>query len=199
MTAALEGGEWSAARPGCALPTGKKWYPFYRRLGGPQGRSGWAENLSHTGIRFRTVQPVAHSLYRLSYPAHFRVSYYIYIYIYICMFLCVCFYVWYTGCFTTLGHNCRRWFPRSLWSKNSYKHVSDFGRLRSYDRFLIPAHALVWTASISWRVAIFGQLQTLVRYLGRAGKGGVLSATRAVHNLAAACVAAGSGIFENQL
>ena len=21
----------------------------------------------------------------------------------------------YTGCFTTLGHNCRRWFPRSLW------------------------------------------------------------------------------------
>jgi len=23
----------------------------------------------------------------------------------------------YTGCFTTLGHNCRRWFPRPLWSK----------------------------------------------------------------------------------
>ena len=23
----------------------------------------------------------------------------------------------YTGCFTTLGHNCRRWFRRSLWSK----------------------------------------------------------------------------------
>ena len=23
----------------------------------------------------------------------------------------------YTGHFTTLGHNCRRWFPRSLWSK----------------------------------------------------------------------------------
>jgi hypothetical protein len=23
----------------------------------------------------------------------------------------------YTGCFTTLGHNCRRWFARSLWSK----------------------------------------------------------------------------------
>ena len=40
----------------------------------------------------------------------------------------------YTGCFTTLGHNCTRWFPRSLWSKISYKHVSDFGRLRSYDR-----------------------------------------------------------------
>ena len=25
--------------------------------------------------------------------------------------------VLYTGCFTTLGHNCRRWFPRSLWWK----------------------------------------------------------------------------------
>ena len=24
---------------------------------------------------------------------------------------------YYTGCFTTLGHNCRRWFSRSLWSK----------------------------------------------------------------------------------
>jgi len=23
----------------------------------------------------------------------------------------------YTECFTTLGHNCRRWFPRSLWWK----------------------------------------------------------------------------------
>jgi len=23
----------------------------------------------------------------------------------------------YTGCFTTCGHYCRRWFPRSLWSK----------------------------------------------------------------------------------
>jgi len=44
--------------------------------------------------------------------------------------------------------------------------VSDFGRLRGYDRFLIPVHALVWTASISWRVAIFSQLQTrLSRYL----------------------------------
>jgi len=23
----------------------------------------------------------------------------------------------YTGSFTTLGHNCRRWFPKSLWWK----------------------------------------------------------------------------------
>ena len=39
MTAAIEGGEWSAARPGRNLPLGKTRYPFYRSLGGPQGRS----------------------------------------------------------------------------------------------------------------------------------------------------------------
>ena len=58
MTAALEGGEWSAARPGRTLPPGKTRYPFYKRLGGPQGRSGRAKNLVPTGIRSRTVQPV---------------------------------------------------------------------------------------------------------------------------------------------
>jgi hypothetical protein len=58
MTAALEGGEWSAARPDRTLPPGKNRYPFYRRLGGPQGRSGRTENLVPTGIRSRTVQPV---------------------------------------------------------------------------------------------------------------------------------------------
>jgi len=58
MTAALEGGEWSAARPGRTLPPEKTRYPFYRRLVEPQGRSGRAENLVPTGIRFRTVQPV---------------------------------------------------------------------------------------------------------------------------------------------
>ena len=46
MTAALEGGEWSAARTGCTLPPGKTRYPFYRRLGGPQGRSGRVEYLN---------------------------------------------------------------------------------------------------------------------------------------------------------
>jgi len=58
MTAALEGGEWSAARPGRSLPLGNTWYQFYRKLGGPQGRSGRAEILVSTGIRSRTVQPV---------------------------------------------------------------------------------------------------------------------------------------------
>jgi len=58
MTAALEGGEWSAARPDLTLRPGKTRYPFYRRLGAPQGRSRRAENLVPTGIRSRTVQPV---------------------------------------------------------------------------------------------------------------------------------------------
>ena len=58
MTAALEGGEWSAARPGRTLTAGKTRYPFYRRVSGPHGRSGRAENLVPTGIRSRIVQPV---------------------------------------------------------------------------------------------------------------------------------------------
>ena len=69
---ALEEGEWSPAHPGCTLPPPRKTrYPFYRSLGGPQGRSGWAENLVPTGIQSRTIQPVAQSLYQMSYPAHY--------------------------------------------------------------------------------------------------------------------------------
>jgi len=58
MTAALEGGECSAARLGRTLPPGKTRCPLYRRVGGLQGRSGRAENLVPSGIRSRTVQPV---------------------------------------------------------------------------------------------------------------------------------------------
>ena len=61
MTGALEGGEWSAARPGRTLPPGKTRSPLYGRLGGPQGRSGRAEDLVPTGIRSRIVQPVVSS------------------------------------------------------------------------------------------------------------------------------------------
>ena len=57
ITAALEGSEWSAARPSRTLPPGKTRYPFYRRLGGTQGRSRRAEKLVPTGIRSRTVHP----------------------------------------------------------------------------------------------------------------------------------------------
>ena len=58
MTVVLKGGEWSAARPSRTLPPGKTHYQFYMRLGGPQYLSGRAENLVHTTIRSRTVQPV---------------------------------------------------------------------------------------------------------------------------------------------
>ena len=93
MTAALEGGELSAARPGHALPPGRTRYPFYRRLGGPQGRSGRAENLVPIRIRSRTVQ------YTKKYAdksVHTHTHTYIYIYIYIgytCTFHILCKYV----------------------------------------------------------------------------------------------------------
>jgi hypothetical protein len=42
----LEGGEESASRPGRFLPPGKTRYSLYRRLGGPQGRSGQVRKIS---------------------------------------------------------------------------------------------------------------------------------------------------------
>jgi len=74
MTAALEGGEWSATRPGRTLPPGKKRYPFYRKLGGPQGRSGRAEK-SRPYLDSIPDRPArSQSLYRLSYPARYRLK-----------------------------------------------------------------------------------------------------------------------------
>ena len=70
MTAALEGGEWSAALPGRSLPPGKARYPLYRSLGALQGRSGQAENLDPTGIQSPDRPARSQSLYRLSYLAH---------------------------------------------------------------------------------------------------------------------------------
>ena len=60
MTTTLEGGEVSALRPGRSLPSGKSRYPLYRRLGGPQGRSGQVQKISPPP-KFdpRTAQPVA--------------------------------------------------------------------------------------------------------------------------------------------
>jgi hypothetical protein len=59
MTAALEAGEWSVARPGRTLSPKKTRNPLYSRLGGHQRRSGWAENLAPPpGFDLRAVQPV---------------------------------------------------------------------------------------------------------------------------------------------
>jgi len=80
MTAALEGGEWSAARPGRTLPLGKTRYPFYRRLGEPQDRFERAEKSRPLRDSIPDCPARSQSLYRLSYPAH---KLYIYIYIYI--------------------------------------------------------------------------------------------------------------------
>ena len=58
-TSALNGGGWSTPRPGRS-PPGKTRYPLYRRVGGPQGRSGRARKISPPpGFDPRTVQPVA--------------------------------------------------------------------------------------------------------------------------------------------
>jgi hypothetical protein len=60
MTTALEKSKGSASRPGRSLPTGKTQYPLYRRLGGPQGRSGQVQKISPPpGFDPRTVQLVA--------------------------------------------------------------------------------------------------------------------------------------------
>jgi len=71
MTAALEGGEGSASRPGRSLPPGKTRYPLHRRLGGPQGRSGQVRKISPpTGIRSPEPSARSQSLYLLRYPPH---------------------------------------------------------------------------------------------------------------------------------
>jgi len=46
MTTALEGVEGLASRPGRSLSPGKTRYPLYRRLDGPQGRSGQVRKIS---------------------------------------------------------------------------------------------------------------------------------------------------------
>jgi hypothetical protein len=57
-------------RPGRFTP-GKTRYPLYRRLGGPQGRSGRVQKISPpTEIRSPDRPARSESLYRLSYRAH---------------------------------------------------------------------------------------------------------------------------------
>ena len=69
MTAALEGGEWSPARPDCTLAPGKTRYPFYRRLGGPPGpvKTGGKSRPDRDSIPDRPAR--RQSLYWLIHPA----------------------------------------------------------------------------------------------------------------------------------
>jgi hypothetical protein len=60
--------------PAALLP-GKTRYPLYRRLGGPQARSGCVRKISPPpGFDPRTVQSVAQSLYRLIAQSLYRLS-----------------------------------------------------------------------------------------------------------------------------
>ena len=70
MTAALEGGEWSAACPGRTLPPGKTRYPFYRRLGGAPGPvwTGGKSRPHRDSIPDRPARSQSHN--RLIYSAH---------------------------------------------------------------------------------------------------------------------------------
>ena len=71
MTAALEGGEWSAARPGRNLPPGKDPVPILHE-------AGWAPGPVWTGGKSRPHRDSipdrptpSQSLNRLSYRAHY--------------------------------------------------------------------------------------------------------------------------------
>jgi len=59
LTSALDGMSDQCHAP-ASLPPGKTWYPLYRRLGGPQSRSGQGRKIS-SSLEFdpRTVQSVA--------------------------------------------------------------------------------------------------------------------------------------------
>jgi hypothetical protein len=63
------GGQFHAP---AALPPGKETrYPLYRKLGGPQGRSGRVRKISPLpGMDPRTVQPVASRYTDYAIPAH---------------------------------------------------------------------------------------------------------------------------------
>ena len=56
----VDGVRWSAPRPGRFTPGKEIRYPLYRRLGGPQSRSGRVRKISpQQGFHSRIVQPVA--------------------------------------------------------------------------------------------------------------------------------------------
>jgi len=57
----------------------------------------------------------------------------------VCVCVCVCIQGVSRRVYITAGDD----FLGLCDQKSSYKHVSDFGRLRSYGHFLIPVHDLV--------------------------------------------------------
>ena len=68
LTLALDGGGWLIPRPGRFTPGKETRYPLYRRLGGPQFRSGRVRKISPpTGILSPDRPARSESLYRLRY------------------------------------------------------------------------------------------------------------------------------------
>jgi hypothetical protein len=60
LTSALHGGKWLRPRPDSFTPGKETRSPFYRRLSGPQRRSGRVRKTSPPpGFDPRTIQPVA--------------------------------------------------------------------------------------------------------------------------------------------
>ena len=102
MATALEGGEGSASRLGRSLPSGNTRCPLYRRLGGPQGRSGQVQKSSPPpGFDPRIVQPVA-SRYTDNATRPFRspileeyccVVHMLWAIVCVCVCVCYCFFV----------------------------------------------------------------------------------------------------------
>jgi len=70
LTSAVEGVDGQRHTP-AASPLGKTRYTLYRRLGGPQGRSGQGRKISPpTGFDPRIVQPIASRYTDWAIPAH---------------------------------------------------------------------------------------------------------------------------------
>ena len=65
LSSVLDRGGWSMPRPGSFTPPVKKnWYPLYRKLGGPQERSGQVQETSPpTGIQSPDCPACSKSLY----------------------------------------------------------------------------------------------------------------------------------------
>jgi hypothetical protein len=68
-------GGWSTPRPGRFTPGKETRYPFYRRLGGPQARSGRVRKISPLlGFDPRIVQPIASRCTDYGISAHLLAS-----------------------------------------------------------------------------------------------------------------------------
>jgi hypothetical protein len=71
LTSAVDEVGWLKSRPGCYTTGKENRYPFYRRLGGPQGQSGRVRKISPPpGFDPQTFQPVASRCTGWAIPPH---------------------------------------------------------------------------------------------------------------------------------